>query len=182
VPSDIGDLPVYSSLPVASAAPVVRDGIGELAVGGADARLKSSGFGSCVGVTLCDPEAGVVGLLHAMLPVAPADLLADGGADHPPARYADEGVRALVAATVEAGATRSRLVAKLIGGSRMFAFGGTEGTIGDRNVEAARATLAALGIPVVAEDVGGAVGRSVELTGPDGDLLVTRAVGEDRVI
>lgn len=105
--------------------------------------------------------------------------------DHPepervetPARYADAGVRALVAAVVAAGANPDRLVAKLVGGSRMFSFGGLEGTIGDRNLGAARDALDTAGVPVVGADVGGAVGRSVVLD-PTGDLVVRRAVGGD---
>lgn len=170
------DLPVYDSLAAEEPASPVTVGIGELAVRNDGGRLVSNGFGSCVGVALVDETAGVVGLSHSMLPTRP---------DHPepervetPARYADAGVQALLAEVVAAGANPDRLVAKLVGGSRMFSFGGTEGTIGDRNLGAARDALDTAGIPVVGADVGGSVGRSVVLD-PSGDLVVRRAVGDD---
>lgn len=168
-------LPVYDSLvaeePLASA----TVGIGELAVASDGRDVRSNGFGSCVGVALVDESAGVVGLAHSMLPVDPCDP----DVDHPetPARYADTGVRALLADVVAAGGDPDRLVAKLVGGSRMFSFGGAEGTIGDRNVAAARETLATLGVPVVGADVGGTVGRSVVLDAA-GNLVVRRAAGD----
>ena len=176
MPSATDDLPVYDSLAAEETASPVSVGIGELAVSNDGRQLVSNGFGSCVGVALVDEAASVVGLSHSMLPTRP---------DHPepervetPARYADAGVEALVDGVVAAGANPNRLVAKLVGGSRMFSFGGTEGTIGDRNLEAARDALDTASVPVVGTDVGGSVGRSVVLDAA-GDLVVRRAVGSD---
>ncbi|MGI5861702.1 MAG: hypothetical protein ACOX6T_06545 [Myxococcales bacterium] len=44
--------------------------------------------------------------------------------------------------------------------------------IGERNVAAARGELARHGIPVVAEEVGGNVGRTVEIEAATGTLTI----------
>ncbi|ELZ26248.1 chemoreceptor glutamine deamidase CheD [Halogeometricum pallidum JCM 14848] len=146
-------------------------GIADYAVVSGDATLTTSGLGSCVGISLHDRESGVAGLAHAMLPYA------DGDATE--AKYADTVVPALVRAMVEERADPNRMQAKLAGGSTMFEFSSADGSIGDRNVAAAKEALARQGIRVVAEDVGGNHGRSLELVASTGELRVRSAhVGE----
>jgi chemotaxis protein CheD len=75
--------------------------------------------------------------------------------------YADRAIPALVRMVSDTSAVpSSKLVAVVAGGARMF--GGRPGTdIGQRNVEAVRRALAAGGIRIVAEDVGGSSGRTM---------------------
>lgn len=146
-------------------------GIADYAVASGDATLTTSGLGSCVGIALHDRESGIAGLAHAMLPYA------DGDATE--AKYADTVVPALVRAMVEEGADPNRMQAKLAGGSTMFEFSSADGSIGDRNVAAAKEALARQSIRVVAEDVGGNHGRSLELAASTGEFRVRSAhVGE----
>jgi chemotaxis protein CheD len=149
----------------------VKVGIADFAVGDSGKTLSTSGLGSCVGIALYDSHAGVYGLAHAMLP--------DGEGKTEEAKYVDTAIEALVAAMEREGASRRRISAKLAGGSTMFEFESTEESVGDRNVAAARRTLAALDIGIDGEDVGGEHGRSLELDGETGDLHVRSAsVGE----
>lgn len=150
----------------------VRVGIADCAVGQPDAVLSSSGLGSCVGVALYDADSGVVGLAHAMLPEH------DGDGNR--TKYVDTAVEELLERMVEAGADPGGVVAKLAGGSDMFQF--SDGSVGDRNVAAARETLADLGVEIVGEDVGGDHGRSLQLEGGTGDLRITSANREERTI
>jgi chemotaxis protein CheD len=149
----------------------VKVGIAEYEVAAGGTALTTSGLGSCIGLALYDRTAGVIGLVHVMLPTA------DGG-DGAPAKFADSGTERLIEAMAEAGADPDRLAAKLAGGSDMLEFSGEEESIGTRNAETVRATLDEHGIPVVAEDVGGDYGRSLRLD-PDGDLAVKSANGAD---
>lgn len=150
----------------------VRVGIAELRTAEGRDHLRSSGFGSCVGVALYDLEAGVGGLAHVMLPEA-------GDPDRP-AKYADTAVPALVDALRERGATDLR--AKLAGGSDMFEFSSTDESVGERNVAAVEAELGRLGIPVVGRDVGGDHGRSLDLDVATGELLVASAADGNRTL
>jgi chemotaxis protein CheD len=147
----------------------VRVGIAELRTATGRDHLRSSGFGSCVGVALHAPEADAGGLAHVMLPEA-------GDPDRP-AKYADTAVPALVAALRELGA--SDLQAKLAGGSDMFEFSSTDESVGERNVAAVEAELADAGIPVVARDVGGDHGRSLDFDVATGELHVSCTARED---
>lgn len=154
----------------------VQVGISELVVSDGDDTLKSYGLGSCIAIALYDPEAGIGGLAHAMLP--------DGdeaeNSDRKPGKYADTAIRALLRRMVEQGASYTAVEAKLAGGSDMFEFESFGDGVGQRNIVAAREELDKLGVPIVAEDVGGDRGRTVEFTPESGTLLVkTSTSGED---
>lgn len=136
---------------------VLRVGIAESKLASAPLRLRTTGLGSCVGVVVWDPLCKMAGLLHVMLPEAPSkpDIILD--------KYADTGVQHLLEQLSEAGAATRQLRAKLAGGAQMFAAMGSDLLkIGPRNVEAVKVALAAHRIPVLAEDTGGNVGRTIE--------------------
>ena len=157
----------------------IRVGIADLQIARAPAVLVSYGLGSCIGVALYDPYLKIGGLAHVMLPsVAPGNRGGD------PLKFADTAVEAVVARMMGEGCARGALLAKMAGGADMFA-GADPGTppgadlrcdgrprIGERNAQAVRAKLDELGIPLVAEDVGGNHGRTLELVPATGDLVV----------
>ena len=150
----------------------IRVGVGELAVATDGEMLSTSGVGSCVAVAITDEQAGVRGLLHAMLP-------ADDGASSPPPRrgkYVDTGIDALVAELRDAGAAPNRLEARVAGGAEMLDL---TDAVGPRNVDRVEERLDAAGIPIVASDVGDGVGRTVRLRA-DGRLTVRAADGFER--
>ncbi|MFC5135453.1 MULTISPECIES: chemotaxis protein CheD [Haloferacaceae] len=152
----------------------VKVGVGDLAVVSDGATLTTSGLGSCVAVALVDPETGIRGLLHAMLPSA------DGSVSRSPrpAKYVDSGLETLVDELASAGASPRRLEARLVGGAEMLDL---TAAVGPRNVERARERLEVAGIPVVASEVGDAVGRTVRFL-PGGDLAVRAADGFERTL
>jgi len=153
--------------------------VAQYAVGGAEVELVTLGLGSCVAIALHDPVARLGGLAHALLP-DPSTARETSN----PAKFALTVVPVLVAELERRGARRERLRAKLVGGASMFAtLLQTNGmNMGERNVQAARTALAALAIPVVAEDVGGDYGRSVRFAPGDGRLRVRSvARGEEEI-
>lgn len=79
------------------------------------------------------------------------------------AKFADTAIKELVQLLVQEGARMRFLKAKLAGGAQMFQFA-SGGFIENRtrNVEAVRKELSDLHIRVVAEDVGGNFGRTIE--------------------
>jgi chemotaxis protein CheD len=145
--------------PQTDAAGRVRVGVAELAVESGDTRLTTSGLGSCVGVALADPQAEVAGLAHVMLPELP-----EGREEtDKPAKTVEKGVEGLLTGVEAAGGDPDHLEAKLAGGSRMLDFSGVGDGVGERNAARARDALADRGVSVVADDVGGSHGRSLEL-------------------
>ena len=63
----------------------------------------------------------------------------------------------------------------------MFAFSAAAdslGRVGDRNVEAVKAKLVSLRIPILAEDTGLNYGRTIQFFSEDGSLLI-KSVGKE---
>ena len=149
---------------------VVKVGMADLNVAEGGATLKTTGLGSCVGLTLFDPKQLVAGMAHIMLPSS--DIAREGQLNI--AKYADTAIPELLKQLLRLGADRRRLVAKLAGGAQMFAFSGTGDSlrIGPRNVESTKLALESLDIPVVAEDTGGNYGRTIEFDSRSGVLSI----------
>lgn len=131
--------------------------------------LTTLGLGSCVGVCLYDPITKVTGMVHVMLPYS-TQIKNNSNI----AKFADTGIVALVENMVKLGAKRNRILAKIAGGSQMFATSDTNDImkIGSRNVQATKEMLTKLNIPLMAEDTGGNYGRTIELYSENGSLLV----------
>lgn len=149
--------------------------MGEIAVARDEQVLAAIGLGSCIGVALFDEQARIAGLAHVLLP-EPAS-----GRDGSPGRFASTAVPALLAAMEKAGAARSRIVAKMAGGASMFSGLSSSGiaAVGQRNAAAVRRALDQLGIPLVAEDVGGSWGRTIYVQPRDGTYVVSNVLRED---
>ncbi|MFD1177215.1 chemotaxis protein CheD [Paenibacillus puldeungensis] len=149
---------------------VVKVGMAELDVITQQGLIRTTGLGSCVGLTLFDPQLKVGGLAHVMLPSS--EIAREGALNI--AKYADTAIPALYEQMLAIGAAPRRLVAKMAGGSQMFSFAGTGDSmrIGPRNVESCKIKLSDLGIPLLAEDTGGNFGRTIELDSETGILYV----------
>jgi chemotaxis protein CheD len=152
--------------------------VGEMRIAKAPGRLVIHGLGSCVAVFVYDPEKRIGGLAHILLPSAPENE------EQAPGRYAPTAVAAVIDGSVRRGARRAALLAKVTGGSRMFSLETEAGhpSVGDRNVQAALKALEAARIEVVATDVGGECGRTIEADLDDGGLLIRTVRGQPRRI
>lgn len=149
---------------------IVKVGMAELNVITQQGLIRTTGLGSCVGLTLFDPQLKVAGLAHVMLPSS--DIAREGALNI--AKYADTAIPELYRKMLELGAAPGRLVAKMAGGSQMFTFAssGDSMRIGPRNVESCKQQLYELSIPLLAEDTGGNYGRTIELDSMTGILYV----------
>lgn len=146
-----------------------RVSVADWRVLGDSGTLVTSGLGSCVAVTVYDAEAGVGGLLHAMLPTAPSPV-------ETPAKYVDSGLDEMLGALYRRGGSPETAAAKVVGGSAMLDIS-VGGAIGERNVAAAERVLEEAGVPLVAAETGGATGRSVTVSLASGDVTVNRVDG-----
>lgn len=145
---------------------LIKVGMADLNIAECGAILKTTGLGSCVGLTLYDSILRLGGMAHIMLPSS--EIAREGQLNL--AKYADTAVPELLQRMMDKGAVKQRLVAKMAGGAQMFAFMGATDTmrIGPRNVEATKLALEMLSIPLLAEDTGGNYGRTVELNSQTG--------------
>lgn len=141
-------------------ADLIKVGMADYKVGRSPSTLISYGLGSCIGVSLYDPQRKIGGLLHIMLPDSTQARSSDN-----PAKFADTGIPLMINDVIALGASRSRLVAKLAGGAQMFAFSNATDVmkVGNRNAETCKQILKRNGIRVIAEDTGGNYGRTVSI-------------------
>ena len=155
---------------------VIKVGMADLKVCKLPDSLITLGLGSCVGICLYDAITKVSGMAHIMLPDSKQMTR-----DKNPAKYADTGIDLLIHDMIQLGADRKRLKAKIAGGAQMFAFSAAAdslGRVGDRNVEAVKAKLVSLRIPILAEDTGLNYGRTIQFFSEDGSLLI-KSVGKE---
>ena len=157
----------------------VRVKVADFAVGrNGDTVITTLGLGSCVAIALYDPATRVGGLAHVLLP---SENMARDRSNR--AKFPSAAVPLLLAEMRGLG-SQSGVAARLVGGASMFASllatGGVN--IGERNVAASRAALAAAGVPVLGEDVGGDYGRSVYFHLADGRIEVHSLKAGRRVI
>lgn len=141
-------------------------GIGEWSVG--NTMMTSIGLGSCVGLILHDEERKIGGLAHVMLPKS------SGKPGEREGKYADTAVTILLRDLGIKGSKPGSLKAKLAGGASMFANFSGNLNIGERNVEALRILLKEKAIPIIREDIGGTVGRTITYYPKEGGRLVIR--------
>lgn len=149
--------------------------LGELrAAQGGDTALVCLGLGSCVGLCAYDPVARVGGMAHMVLPTSSEDR---GGSRSP--KFVDCAIPMLIEEMEQLGALRSLMIIKIVGGAQMVSMGAAAGVlhIGERNVEAAKAAVAGLGLQLRGADTGGTHGRTVRLYLNSGQLLVSIAGG-----
>lgn len=151
-------------------------GIGELKIGKDPQEvLVAYGLGSCVGVCIYDPDSKVGGLAHVMLPNS-----AEAVSQRPLSKFADCAVPMLLDEMGRLGVAKRRLVSKIAGGAQMLVapgFSGNSFNIGERNVDAVKAALERLNVPLLKADTGGHRGRTLAMHLGVGKILV-RTVGE----
>ena len=160
-------------------------GIAQLHVSKAPGRIVTIGLGSCVGVTLYDSVNHIGGMVHIMLSDSTKFAINRmGGEILNKGKYADTGIEELLTQMIAAGASKSNIVAKIAGGAQMFEIkeGNDILSIGEKNIEAVKATLAGKGIPIVGEDTGMDYGRTIELNLDDGNLLVRTVTQKEKYI
>lgn len=162
---------------------ILRVRISEYQIAQSGILLKSYGLGSCIGVVIWDAEKKLGAMAHILLPYSKNS---DGNRSS--ARYAGNAVAILIQELIKAGADKKRLVAKIAGGANMFSAKFNppdkelQAEIGARNIRAVRKALSQNGIPLVAQEVGGELGRTIEFDPGTGALLIYKSNGEGKII
>ena len=112
-------------------------------------------LGSCVAVCVFDPQRGVGGISHFILPSA-------AGSGTPSARFADVAFRDLISQVLGLGGDAAGLEAKVFGGASVLDHRpSARPRLADENVRQAVTLLEAERIPIVARDTGGLRGRKL---------------------
>jgi chemotaxis protein CheD len=119
-------------------------------------------LGSCVSVILYDKMEKLGGINHYMLPLWNGNGLATP-------KYGNIAIEKLITKMEQFGAKRTKLVAKVFGGSLLVS---EHLRVGEQNVLIARESLLNAGIPIVAENVGGSIGRKIVFNSYTGEVFM----------
>jgi len=158
----------------------IHVGIAQIRVAENPARLICLGLGSCVAVALWDSSTKIGGIAHVMLPDSSTSR---EGIPLKLGKYGDTAIEELIGEMKKKGANYIMIIAKIAGGSHMFKMVSPNiGDIGKKNLEAVREALKKHHVRVVAEDVGGSTGRSVELDTETGKLIIRSVHGGSRIL
>ncbi len=135
-------------------------------------------LGSCIGVTIYDPEVKVAGILHYMLPSS--DLDKEKSAKNP-YMFADTGIPGLFKSAYALGAAKQRMIVSVVGGAQVLDQSGFF-NIGKRNHMALRKIFFKNNVIVKHEQVGGNVDRTIRIEVNSGDIyLKTSGKGEEKI-
>ena len=139
-----------------------------------DRELVCLGLGSCVAFCAHDPQAGIAGMAHMVLPDSTNGK--PGGAE---AKFVDLAIPLVLKQMEELGANRTKLKIHIAGGAQMLHGASFTDTmmIGKRNAEASQRVIKELGLRITSEDTGGESGRTVRLAVASGQLDVSTAQG-----
>ncbi len=133
-------------------------------------RMVAAGVSSSIVICLYERERKIGGMLHAVLP---GNLDFCGRS----ARFVQAGLDILLAQLKEFGAHPYALLAKIVGGAKLFSVGAKSKDIhvGKKNILSAREALERQQIKIIGEDVGGRYGRTVHFNLEDGMVTIFSA-------
>ncbi len=128
-------------------------------------------LGSCVSVTMFAHRLGVGAISHTLLPEG------EMAAEQPGAfRYPGTSVQAMLRRLDALGVDRDELEVKAFGGADVLAAraASARASIGRQNLDATLAVVAAAGLRLAAQDLGGARGRKLVFYTDTGEVFVRR--------
>lgn len=126
--------------------------------------LRTHSLGSCVGIILFDPHTKNGGLIHAMLPSSTHE-------DTNPGKSVSTSIPFLIDLFIKAGTNPSHLLSMVFGGSHMFLSSPIQ-SIGKRNIFECTSLLHDLSIPILVQNTGGRIARSIELNTQTGEVVM----------
>lgn len=119
-------------------------------------------LGSCVAVCLFDQKLKIGGINHFMLPLWNGNGLASP-------KFGNIATEKLIEKMLKNGSSVKNLVAKVFGGANQM---NSSMDIGARNIEIAKEVLAHHGISIIAENLGGNVGRKLKYHTGTGQVMM----------
>lgn len=168
-----GGLQHKYSPPEGGCAVVYTVGISDMKVSDNESDiLVTHSLGSCIGLSLYDPEIRVGGLVHCMMPVSKLDPVK---AAANPLMFTDTGVTALLKAVFDRGANRKRLIVTVAGAASLLDDKGFF-KIGEKNHTILRKILWKNDILISEEDVGGNIVRTMYLYMNTGKTVIKRNI------
>lgn len=133
-------------------------------------------LGSCIAVCLHDPERGVSGMNHFMLPgrISGTDIAKDKTA-----KYGITAINKLITALEKLGADSERLTAKIFGGGEVLDGVIASSTIPADNIRLAKVMMEMEDIQIQEIDVGGIFTRKILMDVKTGGVYLKKSTRKD---
>ena len=144
-------------------------GVGDMKTGKENDIIVTHALGSCLGLVVYDPQAKVGGMLHAMLPLSKIN---PEKAKSNPCMFVDTGVPMLFGEIYSLGGLKRRLKVKAAGCGRPLGKNAMF-KIGERNHVVMKKLLWKNDVLVDAEDIGGAISRTVYFALATGKITIS---------
>lgn len=147
---------------------VVKVFSGECYIADKPGEMMVTILGSCVAACIRDPEMGIGGMNHFLLPGGDshAEKMAKTDAAN---RYGSYAMEELINGLLSRGAKRNRLEIKLFGGGNVI---DSSAMIGDKNVRFVRQFLRNEGLPIATENLGGDLPRRIHYYPDTGKVMM----------
>ena len=151
-------------------------GIADMKQARAEGTIITYALGSCIGICLYDPTIKLGAMVHIMLPQAPPQSVDNLF------KYADTGIEETIRKMEVFGAVRSRLVAKISGGAKMFDIPDSSilGNIGERNANSVKRILQENRIRLLKSDLGANYARTMSFDVATGMARI-KVFGRDEI-
>ena len=142
--------------------------IGEVKVG-REGQILTAILGSCIGLGFLHPQEGIFGLAHCLLSKSQTESEEISG------RHVDQAVKSLIKLMDLEGKDVRRLQAIIVGGANMTMPKDTDPKrlVGTTSARSAYKAVRAAGMRNIYEDVGGAMGRQINIDCTSGEFSVT---------
>lgn len=152
---------------------LVLVGMADYKLGSPPDRLTTLGLGSCMGIALYSDQSKWCGLAHIMLPDSRKISLNENRK-----KFADTCLLDMYEELKLRVGFTAHFYAKVAGGARMFAYDSDNEllNIAEQNIQAVHEFLAQNEIPIVAEDVGKDLSRTI-IFDPERTVLHINALG-----
>lgn len=137
--------------------------------------LITYSLGSCLGVSVYDPQIALGGLIHCLLPLASAS---PDKAKANPHMFVNTGVSDMIRTLMRMGASRTRLIIKVAGGGKMMGVNNIF-DVGARNFSTAQKLFSTNNLTIAGKEVGGSIPRTLSLFMETGKVTI-RSLGAEK--
>ncbi len=137
--------------------------------------LTASALGSCIAISIYDPQKRVGGMAHIMLPGrAPVNNSSNQS------RYAENGIEDLIRQITSYGSNISRLHCIIAGGANVLKR--EDDTVCKMNIDSTLETLKEKGLKIDAYSLGGEMRRRIKFNIEDGIISCKEGDGDEAVL
>jgi chemotaxis protein CheD len=150
---------------------IITVGMGEIFIShNQNEQFIACGLGSCIGLTMYEPECKIAGMAHLVLP----DSKVSSKEEPLPGKFVDSGFDYLLENLVKLSASPDKIIVSIAGGAQMLNLKNNINVlnIGLRNITAVKSAIEKNNLKLNIQDVGGNKGRTMKIDSTTGIVSI----------